>query len=214
MKNRRLKKAAAVFTAVFMVLVSAIAGYAETDGSISLAEKGALYDEYVKIARAVSEETLCPVSVLPMEAFGPEDWVSPEEYRMNMEKIANSLKVTVAGQNTEAPAAAGGFGNRAVRTAEVSYDGGSFNITVAGSFDTQYYASVDRQLFGEIRSLKTEKTMGTDAETWADAGYAFSLIDGGRTYSITAAGNVGIGTNIYATVVNVHIYCSAEGQIL
>ena len=208
--STKLRKLNIVVMSITLICASALTGYAENYDEISNAEKTELYAQYVEIAKAVSEESLCPVFVVPMAEFRNEDWVSPEQYRIEMEKIVKSLEISVnakkdANMIDEYSSAS------ATKTATATYTGGSLNIAITGSFNTQYSQSLDRQIFSGINYINAVKKSGNG--TWTYKGYERSLIDGGRTYSVSVAGNIQIGTNVYSTVAHVKFYCSATGGI-
>ena len=209
-RNTKLRGSAAVVMSIAFICASALIGYAENYDGISDAEKIELYAQYVEIARNVSEESLYNVSVVPMAEFGDEDWISPEQYQIDMEKIVKSLKISVNNKK-EANMIDEYSSASATKTATATYTGGSLNIAITGSFNTQYSESLDRQIFSGINYINAVKKSGNGA--WTYKGYDRSLIDGGRTYSVSVAGNIQIGTNVYSTVAHVKFYCSATGGI-
>lgn len=206
--GRLIKYTALIMTVAMTVSVLSAAAFAETAAG-GASSRSELYAEYLDIAEDVTQETGVPISVVDMKDFTDQDWVSPEIYKAEMLKIAESLDTKLVEENTGARSAKAS--TTASKVIAVTYDGGSMKVKVTGSFTTVLSESLGRQVFSGIKSITSAKYSGNG--TWTDKGYSRTLIDGGRTYSVSVAGTVKIGTNKYDTTGNVFFYCSATGAV-
>lgn len=64
-------------------------------------------------------------------------------------------------------------------------------------------------MFTRIKSISSYVTSGT----WRQTGYTSSLIDGGRTYSITVGGKYTLNSITTGHNVNVEFHCTSTGGI-
>lgn len=215
LKNFKSKRIVSVLMMVFLILSSYCVGYAETGSGLSYAEKVKLYSEYTKIAEEASEEYSMPVFISPMDSFADAEWVSAEAYKAEMDSIIKSFKITsvISSENLSNAAARSAVSATKIVSALYMQNGteNTINISVTGSFNTQYSSSLDRQLFSGINSITAVKSSGNG--TWTYDGYAKSLIDGGRTYHITVSGYVKIETVNFAALADTYFYCSGNGGV-
>lgn len=199
-----VKKAFAALLAVTLTLSLSGVSYAAT--TISQTEKENYYAQYLKIAEEVSKDTGRMVGVIPLEEFSENEWVTPNEFRKRALALANLSVNTVPGdtgiQSTGSD----------THTETFRVDSVTETLYIHGSFETQYNSTLDRQLFAGVNSISSYLSSSSSGD-WEQLDYDYDLLDGGRTYYITVAGEytrLGLYTNVY---VDTYFYCSANGAV-
>lgn len=166
--------------------------------------KSQYYAEYLKIAAEVSKEADQDISVIPIDQFKDEDWLSPEEFRNMLEAIAGwKIVCNETGPETRSVSK--------TKTASITADNRTYKISVSGSFITKYVEEYHAQRFKGIESL-TSKASGDG--TWTQTGYEHNLVELGRTYQITVSGTFKVAGAVFRNkLVYVEFYCDAQGGV-
>lgn len=174
---------------------------------IDEATKQKYYAEYVEIADEVAKETELDISVLPMNEFTDEDWLTPEEFRSLITTIAN-WRIVFTEQSGIQPFSSAS----ATKTATVSASGQNYTIAVNGSFETTLNTSTGRQHFAGINSITSSMQSGYG--TWTQTGYESQSLDSARTYAITVSGKLTVAGAVFSNkTAYVEFYCSATGVV-
>ncbi|WP_294526055.1 hypothetical protein [uncultured Allofournierella sp.] len=170
------------------------------------AAKEALYEEYQTIAQQVAQETGQEISLLPMDKFTHEDWLTPEEFRAMLTAVAGwdlSGSFCAPDQPRSTIAA---------RTSTLTADGQELNLTITGSFETTYSPASRRQHFLAAGSLDSEVT-GCPA-AWTQTDSETYLLDGARTCAVTVWGDLTISGAVFENrMAHAEFYCTANGAV-
>lgn len=196
------KIATALFTAL---IVLAIANTASADSlELTQQEKETYHKQYVEIIEEVNATyPNADLELLPLNEFGAQDWVEPEEFKQIATDRAG-LKFV----ETES-----GFTTMAVtKTKSKSFDakGAAASISVTASFNTRYDDAAKRQYFSSVNSVSSKST---SSGTWSQTGTTKSLQDGGRTYAITVGGTYTLNSIKSSHNLVVEFYCSSTGGV-
>jgi len=149
------------------------------------------HKRYVEIVEEVNQKKLgIGLGVPPIEQFQLEDWKEPKAY----EEMIQDMVVAYLADEREALNAVSSTTNQIV----TNIDGSTtikthiyvfsiiLPIEVTGSFETQYNADADRQLFAKVNNITT--SIAPYDGKWEQTSYKASLVDGGQTYTIRIEG--------------------------
>lgn len=100
----------------------------------------------------------------------------------------------------------------ATKSKTVESNGADVEVTIKGSFNTQYNSVSQRQLFSGINSITVTPSKGTWTKS-TPSGYSALRIDGGRTYEITASGKITINNLTSSHHIIVEFYCNVNGLV-
>jgi hypothetical protein len=216
-----IKKTAILFTvmATIGIIGFSIAEAAPTN-QIAEEQKEALYNQYVQIIKEVVEEHPgVLMELVPFEEFTQDGWVKPEEFRklaieranakfvVDVEPQAVSMDITPLNDGEFTPQST----VSATKKASITTGGLSRDISITGTFTTQYSSTLKRQVFSGISSLTSSG--GTNTEKWTESGKSSRLIDGGRTYSTIVSGGYTINNLTSYHHINVDFHCNANGGV-
>lgn len=168
------------------------------------ATKEMYYEQYVEIAKEVSEETEIEISVLPMDTFTDEDWRTPNEYHQLLTKIAN-WDMTIPLSSDE---------NASICTkySSITEQGNIYSVNVTGQFTTQYDNYRQRQLFANITDFSSASSISSTQ--WSQIGYEYIFIDSSRICQVVFSGDLTIGgTTFHKKLIYVEFECSYRGGI-
>ncbi|MBK3495086.1 hypothetical protein JFL43_09495 [Viridibacillus sp. YIM B01967] len=153
-------------------------------------QKADYHKQYVKIVEEVNQRKLgMGLGVPPIEQFQSKDWEEPKAY----EKMVQNMVDIYLAEEREALNAVSSTTNQVVTygtegTTKITHTYVMdliLPIEVTGSFETQYNAGDDRQLFAKVNNITS---IAISKGKWEQTSYEASLIDGGRTYSIRIEG--------------------------
>lgn len=202
-------KKAIGFIAVFAAILVIGTGGKASAASLELTQqqKEDYYKQYVELAAEV--DATYPganITVNSMDEFKEEDWKSPEEFKQYLITRA-TLTITFNDNDN------GGIAPRSVatKTKKASLNGVARDISVTGSFNTQLNSSSGAQQFAGIRSITSKLASGSG--TWSQTGYDYSLIDGGRTYSMDIGGKLNLAGVTTSHRAHVEFHCNSNGSI-
>ncbi len=225
------KKGTAILLACLMA-VGSMGTYKTVWGAekpLDDATKAAYYQEYQKIVAEVAAETNMDISILPMEEFTEEDWMTPKEYRKLITAIANwdmqcdaaGMPVTeYDGELAQAVIDQHRVDNQspedistllAEKQMIVEEQKKNYRILVTGKFTTQYNVFTDRQEFSGLREISSSAVDTQD--NWTQTGYQYRFIDCGRTCVVTVFGEMEIAGIKFPKSQTVEFYCSDRGEV-
>jgi peroxiredoxin len=200
MKSKRLLSLA-ISIALAVSIISVPSAFAD--------ERTEWYNQYVKAAEKVTNETGSLIEVIPMDEFTEEDWVEPEKFEDNLRRIANA-KFTISNDKEEGISLLSAGSASKTVDANIT-DGTVIKISINGSFKTQYSEETQRQLFSGITSITSSEISSNG--TWSQSGYDYSVWDAGRTYDVTVFGKLTLSGAVYVKSISTEFYCSATGAV-
>lgn len=207
-----MKRKIAVLLSVLMVM-SCIAGPAlAVETGLDEATKQEYYNEYVEIAKEISEETGVKISVHPISDFTEEDWLAPEDYRQLITEVAtcelrpsgNPVKL----DNVPTPES---LGVSATYEEEFEAGGSSHTIAITGVFTTYYDTFHNRQLFEGYQSITSKLVTGFGS--WKQRDYEVSLTDSRRVYTFIVSGTFTLASTDVDKIFTVGFYCEPDGAV-
>lgn len=171
---------------------------------IDTATKEMYYQQYIEIAKEISQEMEMDISVLPIEKFQEQDWRTPDAYRKLLTKVAN-WDMTIPLSKNE-------YTSICTKCTSITEQGNIYSVHVTGQFSTQYDDYRQRQLFANV--IDVSSNGGISNTQWSQTGYEYILIDGARTCEVVLSGDLTIGgTTFHQKLIGVEFGCSARGGI-
>lgn len=177
-------------------------------------QKEEYYSQYVKIVNDVNQKKLgIGLGVPSIEEFQLEDWKEPKAYEemiqnhveLYLEKERRALKSSTKNQIV----------TNANRSTTIKTHIYVVNITlpidITGSFETQYNADDERQLFEKVSNV-TSNIESSDGK-WEQTSYEESLTNNGQTYSIRIEGNFSYLGNTVEKAFTIEFNCDEFGNI-
>lgn len=211
-----MKRKIAALLSVLMVMSCSVGPASAAGTGLDEATKQEYYNEYVEIAKEISEKTGIRISVHPISEFTEEDWLPTEEYRQLITELATCEPVvddTIVIRDT-VPMASDSIGGRvsATKNVKFSFGGKEHTIAVTGVFTTYYEEFHDRQIFEGYESISTKLISGSGS--WRQhSNYEVNLADGRRTYTFTLSGTFTLAGTSVDKVFTVSFYCGANGSV-
>lgn len=176
----------------------------------NMQQKEEYYKQYSKIVNRLSNETGCKIELLPMAEFTEKDWRSPEEFEKVVREFATSKFVLVGDENgTDWNMVSRSSVSASKNATKSTSDGYSYTVKISAKFNTQY--SSGRQYISSVSSISSRLVSGNG--TWTQTGSDYSLMDGGRTASVTVTGKATYAGASYTVRPTAEFYCSATGGI-
>ncbi len=203
-KNNRTKRL--FFLVISIVLCFSVSGISAFASELSDSQKDDYYAQYLQIIKEVNALKLgSEVSVAPKDQIAEEDWITPEEFRVLAENMAQT--VVVDDMSGISPFSV----MSASRTTTVKNGSATATIRISGTFTTQYSSLRDRQVIQSVSSISSSKSLGVG--TWTHTGSEHSIGDGGRTCTIYVSGRYTVGSVSADIVASTEFYCTAEGNV-
>lgn len=177
---------------------------------LSKEQKLEYYKQYEEIVNEINSGN--PNSTLelgPFADFTPEDFIKPSEFKKYAIERSNVEFNIVSDSNTGITPFSIAY---ASKTKTVKSQGSNVSVTIKGSFNTQHSEVHKRQMFSGINYI----TVTTSTGTWTkstSSGYSARLIDGGRTYEVTASGKLTINNISSSHHIIVEFYCNVAGSV-
>lgn len=179
-------------------------------------QKEEYHKRYVKIMNEVNQKKLgIGIGVPPIENFKEEDWKKPKAYEEIIHNavdlyLAEEQKALNAISSTTNQMVTNADGSTTIKTHIYVIDF-ILPIDVTGSFETQYNADDDRQLFTKVNDIKT--SIGILDGKWEQPSYEESLVDGGQIYSIRIEGIFSYLGNSVEKAFTIEFHCDEFGNI-
>lgn len=192
----------------FTFVIFAIGSVKSSASTIDLSEAQKLdyYNQYLEIVEQInSEEYNSTLELGPFEGFSNDAFIKPSEFKAYALERANVKFNIVSDSN---------FNNNITptKTKSVTSNGAGETLNIKHSFNTQYSSIALRQLFAGINYITVTPSKGIWAKS-TSSGYSARLIDGGRTYEVTASGKLTMDNLSSSHNVVVEFYCTAEGNV-
>lgn len=182
-----------------------------------------IYNQYIQIAKEVSELTNQQINVLPIDELKKEDWVSTDKFReralcfatlaSNANTNFNSENLDLNSQNDYSKnylSSTYAFPVSCTGYYKFSASNITSEVAISADFTTIYNGI--RQMIGGVNSISSKISSGSVGK-WTQISDNVQILDGGRTAKITVSGTfeyLGLLTNLYAYS---YFRCSANGGI-
>lgn len=204
-----IKKYGFLLTLVITIFTLGSLKVSAANLELTAEQKMNYYQQYEKIVDEInSSEPDSTLELDSFENFDSEDFIEPLEFKkyalerskMNFNIVSDSNEITPFSVVT------------GTKTKSVKSNGTTVSLSIKGSFNTQYNSASMRQMFSGINSITVKPSKGTWTKS-TSSGYSARLIDGGRTYEVTASGKLKLNnlTSSHHAVVEFH--CSANGSV-
>ena len=146
--------------------------------------------------------------------YATDDMQQKEEYYKQYRKVvrefATSKFVLVGDENgTDWNMVSRSSVSASKNATKSTSDGYSYTVKISAKFNTQY--SSGRQYISSVSSISSRLVSGNG--TWTQTGSDYSLMDGGRTASVTVTGKATYAGASYTVRPTAEFYCSATGGI-
>ncbi|WP_341300854.1 hypothetical protein MHB44_21720 [Lysinibacillus sp. FSL H8-0500] len=176
------------------------------------------YQEYVKIIDEVmAAKPGMNISVVPIEQFEDDFWVTPEDFRKDIQSwvdhhlATEREKIDEMLRGNPAPVITNENGHVTKKT-YMYFSDILIAIEVTGNFKTAYHASRNRQIFSSVQDISTKLTEITRG-AWKQTSSKATLLDGGRTIEIQIEGIFEYNTIRYEKRFTIEFYCDENGEI-
>lgn len=179
-------------------------------------QKEEYHMQYVKIVNDVNQKKLgIGIGVPPIEQFQFEDWKEPKAYEEMIQDhvdlyLAKERRALNAISSTTNKMVTNVDGSTTI-TSHIYIVDNILPIDVTGSFETQYNADDDRQLFAKVNNVTS--SIGSSDGKWEQTSYEESLVNGGQTYSVRIEGIFSYLGNSVEKAFTIEFHCDEFGNI-
>ncbi|MCP8968447.1 hypothetical protein [Ectobacillus ponti] len=200
--------------AIAVSLLGASSVSTSAAAELTTQQKQGYYEQYQKSVAGVMEQKLgLHLEVPPMDQFQPEEWVEPQvydkrigdivqQYRSDEQKALRTLSA--------APPTVTDANGQTKKIVQVYVGDALHPIEVIGHFQTQLDERSGRQMFAAADNIMMK---AADSGIWNQTAYKATLIDGGRTYSVTIEGVYTLAGVSFPKACTVEFQCGEVGQI-